>query len=128
MALTVLSSPLSPLPVLVDVAPESCVGSPPGVPVAPSSDGMPDLSREGPFDVLEDVLESGATPHVLYSLPGCQYRMTSYDDCADRSDLNPAYGFHLHDPRLLEYAGHTRVLDTPHGSGSGYVGCAAVTA
>ena len=23
----------------------------------------------------------------------------------DRSDLNPAYGFHLHDLRLLEYAG-----------------------
>ena len=31
--------------------------------------------------------------------------MTSYDDGVDRSDLNPAYGFHLHDPRLLEYVG-----------------------
>ena len=31
--------------------------------------------------------------------------MTSYDDSVDRSDLNPVYGFHLHDPRLLEYAG-----------------------
>ena len=30
--------------------------------------------------------------------------MTSYDD-ADRSDMDPAYGLHLHDPRLLEYVG-----------------------
>ena len=41
---------------------------------------------------------------VLDSLPGCQYRMTSYD-VADRPDLNPAYGLHLHDPRFLEYVG-----------------------
>ena len=31
--------------------------------------------------------------------------MASYDDDVDRSDLNPAYGFHLHDPRFLEYVG-----------------------
>ena len=105
MALPGLSSPLSPRSVMGDVAPESSVGSLAGVPVAPSSDGMPDLSREGPFDVLQDALESGAIPQVLNSLPGCQYRMTSHDDSVDRSDLNPAYGFHLHDPRLLEYAG-----------------------
>ena len=36
-------------------------------------------------------------------MPGCQYRMASCDDDVDRSDLNPAYGFHLHDLRLLEY-------------------------
>ena len=47
---------------------------------------------------------SGAAPLVLESLLGCQYRMTSYD-VADRSDLDPAYGLHLHDPRLLEYVG-----------------------
>ena len=130
MALPVLSSPLSPLSVVVDVAPESSVGSPAGVPAAPSSDGMLDLSREGPFDVLQDALESGATPQVLNSLPGCQYHMTSYDDSVDRSDFNPAYGFHLHEPRLLEYAGapeSARLLSrtpeyTPHGSRSGYVG------
>ena len=39
-----------------------------------------------------------------WDLPGCQYRMTSYDD-ADRSNLDPAYGLHLHDLRLLEYVG-----------------------
>ena len=70
-----------------------------------SSHGMPDLSREGPFDVHQDASESGATPRVLDSLPGCQYRMTSYDEDVDRSDLSPAYGIHLHDPRLLEYVG-----------------------
>ena len=98
MALPGLSSPLSPV--------QSCQWVPPaGVPVAPSSDGMPDLSREGPFDVLQDALRVGATLQVLNSLPGCQYHMTLYDDSVNRTDLNPAYGFHLHDPRLLEYAG-----------------------
>ena len=31
--------------------------------------------------------------------------MTSYDYDADRSDLDPAYGLHLHDLRFLEYVG-----------------------
>ena len=31
--------------------------------------------------------------------------MTSYGEDVDRSDLSPAYGIHLHDPRLLEYVG-----------------------
>ena len=39
------------------------------------------------------------------SMPGCQYRMTSYDDRANRDDLDPAYGIHLHDPRMMEYMG-----------------------
>ena len=99
--LSLLSMPLTPRPVVVDMVPESSMGSPAGVLVVPPSDGMPDLSREGPIDVHQDALESG----VLDSLPGCQYRMASYDDDVDRSDLNPAYGFHLHDPRLLEYVG-----------------------
>ena len=103
--LSLLSRPLMPLPVIVDVVTESSVGSPTGEPVVVPSDGMPDLSREGPFDVHQDALESGATLQVLDSLLGCQYRMTSHDDDADRSDLNPAYGLHLHDPRLLEYVG-----------------------
>ena len=41
---------------------------------------MPDLSREGPFDVHQDASESWASPRVLDNLPGCQYRMTSYDE------------------------------------------------
>ena len=56
-------------------------------------------SDVGSFDVHQDALESGASPR------GCQYRMTSYDEDADRSDFSPAYGIHLHDPRLLEYVG-----------------------
>ena len=83
----------------------SSVGSPVGEPVVVPSHGMPDLSREGPFDVHQDASESEATPQVLDNFPGCQYRMTSYDDDVDRSDLSPAYGIHLHDPRLLEYVG-----------------------
>ena len=42
---------------------------------------------------------------VLDSLPGCQYIMTSYDEENNQSDVSPAYGIHLHDPRLLEYVG-----------------------
>ena len=103
--LPLLSMPLTPRPIMVEMDPESSVGSLAGIPVVSPSDGMPDLSREGPFDVHQDALESGATPQVLDSLPGCQYRMASYDDDVDRSDLNLAYWFHLHDPRLLEYVG-----------------------
>ena len=51
--------PLTPHPVVVDMVPESSVGSPAGVPVVPPSDGMPDLSREGPFDVHQDALRVG---------------------------------------------------------------------
>ena len=97
--------PLTPRPIVDGVVPESSVGSPARESVVVFIYGMPDLSQEGPFDVHQDTLESGATPQVLDSLTGCQYRMTSYDDDVDRSDLNPAYGLHLHDPRLLEYVG-----------------------
>ena len=40
--------------------------------------------------------------------------MTSYDEDADRSDFSPAYGIHMHDPRLLEYIGAPE-LAPPHG-------------
>ena len=33
------------------------------------------------------------------------FRMTSYDDRDSRADLDPAYGIHLHDPRMMEYMG-----------------------
>ena len=73
--------------------------------VAAASPCMPDLSREGPFDVHQDTSWSGASPRVLGSLRGCQYRMTSYDEDTSSSEFNPAYNIHLHDPRLLEYVG-----------------------
>ena len=67
--------------------------------------GVPDVSREGPYDVYDVPPESGQSPLILNSLPGCQYRMTSYDDRDSRVDLDPAYGIHLHDPRVMEYMG-----------------------
>ena len=66
---------------------------------------MPDLSRDGPFDVLQDRSASGASPRVLDGVRGCQYRMTSYDEENGGPDFSPAYGIQLHNPRLLEYVG-----------------------
>ena len=87
--------PLTPRPMVEEMVLGSAEGSPAGEPVAVPLRSMPDFSREGPFDVHQDASESGASPRVLDSLPGCQYRMTSYDD------FSLAYGIHLHDPRLL---------------------------
>ena len=67
--------------------------------------GRSDLSREGPFEVHDVPTTSGQDPWILNSLPGCQYRMTSYDDRDSHADLDPAYGIHLHDPRMMEYMG-----------------------
>ena len=57
---------------------------------------MPDLSREGPFDVLRDRPDSGASPRMLDGVRGCQYRMTSYDEESGGPDFMPAYGIQLH--------------------------------
>ena len=70
-----------------------------------AQDSGPDLTREGPFDACEAEPEPGQSPLVLNSMPGCQFHMTSYDDHDNRDDLDPAYGIHLHDPRMMEYMG-----------------------
>ena len=73
----------------------------------------PDLAREGPFNASEVIPGPGQSPLVLNSMPGCQYRMTSYVDRDNRDDLDPEYGIHLHDPRMMEYMGapeSTRLL------------------
>ena len=70
-----------------------------------AQDVGPDLTREGPFDACEAEPEPGQSPLVLNSMPGCQFRMTSYEDCNNRDDLDPAYGIHLHEPRMMEYMG-----------------------
>ena len=57
--LPLLAMPLTPRPIVDDVVPESSVGCPAGEPVVVPSYGLPDLSREGPFDVHRDALESG---------------------------------------------------------------------
>ena len=97
--------PLTPRPMVGEMVLGSAEGSPAGEPVAVSTRSMPDLSQKGPFDVHQDASESGASPRVLDSLPGCQYCMTSYDEDTNCSDFSPAYGIQLHDPRLLEYVG-----------------------
>ena len=63
---------------------------------------VPDLSREGPFDIYRDRLQSDAPPRLCQ---GCPFRITSYDLEIDGSDFSPEYGVQLHDPRLLEYVG-----------------------
>ena len=104
-------SPLLPAPltphrmVAGQFASGSGISSPTGeTDVAGGHPRMPDLSREGPFDVLQDRPDSAASPRVLDGVWGCQYRMTSYDEHGG-PDFTPAYGIQLHDPRLLEYVG-----------------------
>ena len=70
-----------------------------------TDDAGPDLSREGPFDACDADQEPGQSPMVLDSMSGCQYRMTSYEERTNRDDLDPSYGKHLHDPRMMEYMG-----------------------
>ena len=84
---------------------EDTEGSPSSAMCADANDVGPDISREGPFDACEADHEPGQLPLVLDSMSGCQYRMTSYDDSANRDDLDPSYGIHLHDPRMMEYMG-----------------------
>ena len=67
--------------------------------------GVPDLSREGPFDVHQDRPHSGASPRLFDGRQGCQFRMTSYAEEHSGPDFTPAYGVQLHDPRLLKYVG-----------------------
>ena len=40
---------------------------------------VPDLSREGPFDIHQDHPRSVASPRLLQDTQGCLFRMISYD-------------------------------------------------
>ena len=77
---------------------ESTAGSTSSPLCQATEDISPDLTREGPFDAGEVIPEPGQSLLVLNSMPGCQFRMTSYDDRDNRDDLDPEYGIHLHDP------------------------------
>ena len=77
-----LPAPLTPRHIIEKLVPGSVEGSPTGEPVAGTSLSMSDLPREGPFDVHQDSSRSGASPQVLDSLRGCQYRMTSIQHTA----------------------------------------------
>ena len=116
-----LPAPLTPRRMVEGLfVPGSVVTSPTAeTDVAGGHPRMPDLSREGPFDVHQDRSASGASPRVLDGMRGCQYRMTSYDVENGGPDFSPAYGIQIHDPRL-EYVGapesarllsHTRGLE-----------------
>ena len=102
-----LPAPLTPRRMVAgQFASGSGVSSPTGeTDVAGGHPRMPDLSREGPFDVLQDRPDCGASPRVLDGVRGCQYRMTSYDEEHGGADFTLAYGIQLYDPQLLEYVG-----------------------
>ena len=63
-----------------------------------------DIAREGPFDTFASPMYTEDIPLVTTGLPGCPYRITSYNGPAI-SDINPAFGFQLHHPRFLEFIG-----------------------
>ena len=66
---------------------------------------VPDLSREGPFDIHQGHQHSDASPRLRQDNQGCPFRLTSYDTEEGGPDFSPAYGVQLHDPRLLECVG-----------------------
>ena len=66
---------------------------------------VPDLSREGPFDIHRGHQHSGASLRLLQDNQGCPIRLTSYDAEEGGPDFSPAYGVQFHDPHLLEYVG-----------------------
>ena len=57
--LPLLAMALTPRPIVEEMVLGSSVGSPAGKHVAAPSQGMPDLSLEGPFDVHQDASQSG---------------------------------------------------------------------
>ena len=85
----------TPVPSVSPVVTEGVVTAKPG----------PDLSREGPFDACDADHDPGQSPIVMDSMAGCQYRMTSYEERMNVSDMDPSYGIHMHDPRVIEYMG-----------------------
>ena len=122
--LQLLREPRTPLPVTPPVSqmvtdtstptevPNSqceCTPVPSVSPVLPAggvpADPGPDLSREGPFDACDADHDPGQSPVVIDSMAGCQYRMTSYEERVNSSDMDPSYGIHMHDPRVIEYMG-----------------------
>ena len=64
----------------------------------------PDLSREGPFDPYCAQADARDPPLTPVDLPGCLYRMTSYES-AEVKDVDLAYGLQLHHPWFLEIVG-----------------------
>ena len=111
--------PLLPLPLLP--LPDDCILPPrPGAGSSPTTSDtqfdsvQADLSRDGPFEVhvLLGASVVGEVPMVLNSLPGCPYRMPSYDR-EDIADVDPAYRLQLHHPRYVGVPESARLLTRP---------------
>ena len=118
-----LPLPLLPLPDGGTLSMDPVVSPAPDDSILPSEQSVsasPDMSLEGLFDARQSASVSGAATLVLDNLPGCQYRMTSYDS-ADAADVDPAFGLQLHHPRFLEFVGVpelARLLTRPRDTGS----------
>ena len=54
---------------------------------------VPDLSREGQFDIRRDGLRPDASLRSWQDRQGCSFRITSYDLEIDGSDFSPEYGY-----------------------------------
>ena len=100
-----ITPPSGPLNSCETVRTSVTKGPPASAECVATDDAGPDLSREGPFDACDADQEPGQSPMVLDNMSGCQYRMTSYDERTNRDDLDPSYGIHLHNPRMMEYMG-----------------------
>ena len=102
-----VTPPVSPMvtdtstPTEVPNSQRECTPVPSVSPVLPAggvpADPGPDLSREVPFDACDADHDPGQSPVVIDSMAGCQYR--------NSSDMDPSYGIHMHDPRVIEYMG-----------------------
>ena len=113
--LLTVTRPVSPMvadtstPIVAPDSVHETITTPSISPILPAggvlADPGPDLSREGPFNACDVVPDAGQSPVVLDSMAGCQYRMTSYEERAPSSDMDPSYGIHMHDPRVIEYMG-----------------------
>ena len=69
-------------------------------------DPGPDLSREGPFDACDADHDAGQSPVVMDSMAGCQYRMTSYEERINSSDMDRRMAYTCTTPVLLNTWGH----------------------
>ena len=115
--LQLLREPLAPLTVTPPTSPMvTDTSTPSEVPNSCGRDSMPVPSvspvvtervvtaEPGP-DSSEADHDPGQSPIVMDSMAGCQYRMTSYEERMNDSDMDPSYRIHMHDPRVIEYMG-----------------------
>ena len=108
--LSLLPVPLLPLPNDFGFFPDTGLGKRSSAdgpsqlkPCAPVVSTSRDLSQEGPFNAYGATSDTGDLLLISEGLPGCPYRMASYESA--KIAVDPAYGLQLHHPRFLEYIG-----------------------